>query len=129
MKGMNKRKVWKIQMALQTKETTSRSEDVERLAAVQQECYWDDRDVETWDAINWQNRLVGTINEKKIKKRKKKNKLRLNSKYANRCDCYGTRWIAIHRIWPYDSMDPETERYRYTFDPLENVTYDRTNRF
>ena len=45
---MNKRKVWKIQI-----HKPKRSEDVERLvAAVQQECYWDDRDVETWDAIN-----------------------------------------------------------------------------
>ena len=32
---------------------TKDKKDVERLvAAVQQECYWDDRDVEVWDEIN-----------------------------------------------------------------------------
>ena len=46
-----KLKVWKILKGTYKKPIGK--EDVERLvAAVQQECYWDDRDVETWDAIN-----------------------------------------------------------------------------
>ena len=51
---MNKRKVWKIlDGSYKPRKQEVDSEDVERLiAAVQQECYWDDRDVETWDAIN-----------------------------------------------------------------------------
>ena len=52
--GKNKveeRKVWKILDGTYKKPIGK--EDVERLiAAVQQECYWDDRDVETWDEIN-----------------------------------------------------------------------------
>ena len=53
----NKLKVWKILDGTYKKPIDK--EDVERLiAAVQQECYWDDRDVETWDTItsgkiNW----------------------------------------------------------------------------
>ena len=46
-----KLKVWKILKGTYKKPINK--EDVERLiAAVQQECYWDDRDVETWDTIN-----------------------------------------------------------------------------
>lgn len=46
-----KLKVWKILDGTYKKPIDK--EDVERLvAAVQQECYWDDRDVETWDTIN-----------------------------------------------------------------------------
>ena len=46
-----KKKVWKILDGTYKKPIGK--EDVERLvAAVQQECYWDDRDVETWDEIN-----------------------------------------------------------------------------
>jgi len=46
-----KLKVWKILDGTYKKPIGK--EDVERLvAAVQQECYWDDRDVETWDTIN-----------------------------------------------------------------------------
>ena len=48
---IKKNKVWKILDGTYKKPIGK--EDVERLiAAVQQECYWDDRDVETWDAIN-----------------------------------------------------------------------------
>ena len=48
---MSKRKVWKILKG--TYKRPIGKKDTERLiAAVQQECYWDDRDVETWDAIN-----------------------------------------------------------------------------
>ena len=50
-KKIKKNKVWKILDGTYKKPIGK--EDVERLvAAVQQECYWDDRDVETWDAIN-----------------------------------------------------------------------------
>ena len=46
-----KLKVWKILDGTYKKPIGK--EDVERLiAAVQQECYWDNRDVETWDTIN-----------------------------------------------------------------------------
>ena len=48
---IKKKKVWKILDGTYKKPIGK--EDVERLiATVQQECYWDDRDVETWDAIN-----------------------------------------------------------------------------
>jgi|TARA_B100000959_G_C14746003_1_gene527133 hypothetical protein len=48
---IKKKKVWKILDGTYKKPIGK--EDVERLiAAVQQECYWDDRDVETWDEIN-----------------------------------------------------------------------------
>ena len=48
---IKKKKVWKILDG--TYKKSIGKEDVERLiAAVQQECYWDDRDVETWDEIN-----------------------------------------------------------------------------
>ena len=48
---IKKKKVWKILDGTYKKPIGK--EDVERLvAAVQQECYWDDRDVETWDKIN-----------------------------------------------------------------------------
>ena len=47
---IKKKKVWKILDGTYKKPIGK--EDVERLvAAVQQECYWDDRDVETWDEI------------------------------------------------------------------------------
>jgi hypothetical protein len=47
---LKKKKVWKILDGTYKKPIGK--EDVERLvAAVQQECYWDDRDVETWDKI------------------------------------------------------------------------------
>ena len=47
---IKKKKVWKILDG--TYKKSIGKEDVERLiAAVQQECYWDDRDVETWDEI------------------------------------------------------------------------------
>ena len=46
-----KLKVWKILDGTYKKPIGK--EDVERLiAAVQQECYWNNRDVETWDTIN-----------------------------------------------------------------------------
>ena len=48
---IKKKKVWKILDGTYKKPIGK--EDVEKLiAAVQQECYWDDRDVETWDEIN-----------------------------------------------------------------------------
>ena len=48
---LKKKKVWKILDGTYKKPIGK--EDVERLvAAVQQECYWDDRDVEVWDEIN-----------------------------------------------------------------------------
>ena len=48
---IKKKKVWKILDGTYKKPIGK--EDVERLiATVQQECYWDDRDVETWDEIN-----------------------------------------------------------------------------
>ena len=48
---IKKKKVWKILDGTYKKPIGK--EDVERLiAAVQQECYWDDRDVETWNEIN-----------------------------------------------------------------------------
>ena len=44
-------KVWKVLNGTYKKPISK--EDVEWLiAGIQQECYWDDRDVETWDAIN-----------------------------------------------------------------------------
>ena len=47
---LKKKKVWKILDGTYKKPIGK--EAVERLvAAVQQECYWDDRDVETWDEI------------------------------------------------------------------------------
>ena len=47
---LKKKKVWKILDGTYKKPIGK--EDVERLvAAVQQECYWDDTDVETWDEI------------------------------------------------------------------------------
>ena len=47
---LKKKKVWKILDGTYKKPIGK--EDVERLEeAVQQECYWDDRDVETWDEI------------------------------------------------------------------------------
>ena len=47
-------KVWKIlDGTYKPKKKRIGKNDVERLiAAVQQECYWDNRDVETWDTIN-----------------------------------------------------------------------------
>ena len=48
---LKKKKVWKILDGTYKKPIGN--EDVEYLiAGIQQECYWDDRDVETWDAIN-----------------------------------------------------------------------------
>ena len=51
---LKKKKVWKIlDGTYKPRKQPIGKEDVERLvAAVQQECYWDDRDVETWDEIN-----------------------------------------------------------------------------
>ena len=57
---IKKKKIWKILDATyKPRKQPIGNYDVERLvAAVQQECYWDDRDVETWDEIqtgkiNW----------------------------------------------------------------------------
>ena len=118
---MNKRKVWKIlDGSYKPKKQEVDSEDVERLiAAVQQECYWDDRDVETWDAINsgkidWS----GTINEKKIKK-KQKRKQKTEDVFSS------SDGIQYAGSFTYDSMDPgELKDIDISFDPLENVTYD-----
>ena len=51
---LKKKKVWKIlDGTYKPKKKPIGKKDVERLiAAVQQECYWDDRDVEVWDEIN-----------------------------------------------------------------------------
>ena len=51
---IKKKKVWKIlDGTYKPRKQPIKKEDVERLiAGVQQECYWDDRDVETFDAIN-----------------------------------------------------------------------------
>ena len=51
---LKKKKVWKIlNGTYKPRKQPIGKDDVELLvAAVQQECYWDDRDVETWDAIN-----------------------------------------------------------------------------
>jgi len=50
-KKIKKNKVWKILDG--TYKRPIGKMDVERLiVAVQQECYWDDRDVEVWDEIN-----------------------------------------------------------------------------
>ena len=50
---LKKKKVWKIlDGTYKPKKMPVGNHDVERLvAAVQQECYWDDRDVETWVEI------------------------------------------------------------------------------
>ena len=48
---IKKNKVWQILNG--TYKNPIGKKDVEYLiAGIQQECYWDDRDVETWDAIN-----------------------------------------------------------------------------
>ena len=51
---LKKKKVWKIlDGTYKPRKQPINKEDVERLiVGVQQECYWDDRDVETWDKIN-----------------------------------------------------------------------------
>ena len=51
---IKKNKVWKIlDGTYKPRKQPIDKEDVERLiAGVQQEHYWDKRDVETWDAIN-----------------------------------------------------------------------------
>ena len=51
---MSKKKVWKIlDGTYKPRKQPVGKLDVERLiAAVQSECYWDDRDVEVWDEIN-----------------------------------------------------------------------------
>jgi hypothetical protein len=51
---MSKKKVWKIlDGTYKPRKLSVGKQDVERLiAAVQQECFWDDRDVEVWDEIN-----------------------------------------------------------------------------
>ena len=51
---LKKKKVWKIlDGTYKPRKQPINKEDVERLvAAVQQEHYWDKRDVETWDKIN-----------------------------------------------------------------------------
>ena len=50
----DKKKIWKIlDGTYKPKKQPIGKEDVELLvAAIQQECYWDDRDSETFDAIN-----------------------------------------------------------------------------
>ena len=50
---LKKKKVWKIlDGTYKPKKVPVGNHAVERLvAAVQQECYWDDRAVETWDEI------------------------------------------------------------------------------
>ena len=48
---IKKNKVWQILNGTYKKPIGK--DDVEYLiTGIQQECYWDDRDVETWDAIN-----------------------------------------------------------------------------
>jgi hypothetical protein len=51
---LKKKKVWKIlNGTYKPRKQPIGKDDVELLvAAVQQEHYWDNRDVETWDAIN-----------------------------------------------------------------------------
>ena len=51
---LKKKKVWKIlDGTYKPRKQPIDKDDVERLiAGVQQEHYWDKRDVETWDAIN-----------------------------------------------------------------------------
>ena len=51
---MSKKKIWKIlDGTYKPKKRPVGKQDIERLiAAVQQECFWDDRDVEVWDEIN-----------------------------------------------------------------------------
>ncbi len=51
---LKKKKVWKIlDGTYKPRKQPINKEDVEYLiTGIQQECYWDDRDVETWDAIN-----------------------------------------------------------------------------
>ena len=51
---MSKKKIWKIlDGTYKPRKLPVGKQDVERLiAAVQQECYWDDRDAEVWDEIN-----------------------------------------------------------------------------
>ena len=51
---MSKKKVWKIlDGTYKPRKLPVGKLDVERLiAAVQSECYWDERDVEVWDEIN-----------------------------------------------------------------------------
>ena len=51
---LKKKKVWKIlDVTYKPRKQPIDKEDVERLiGGVQQEHYWDQRDVETWDAIN-----------------------------------------------------------------------------
>ena len=51
---IKKKKVWKIlDGTYKPRKQPIDKDDVERLiAGVQQEHYWDKRDVETWDAIN-----------------------------------------------------------------------------
>ena len=50
----DKKKIWKIlDGTYKPKKQPIGKEDVEYLiAGIQQECYWDDRDIKTWDAIN-----------------------------------------------------------------------------
>ena len=51
---LKKKKVWKIlDGTYKPRKQPISKDDVERLiAGVQQEHYWDERDVETWDEIN-----------------------------------------------------------------------------
>ncbi len=52
--AIGKKKVWKILNGTYIpKKRPVTGHDVDRLiAAMQQEIYWDDRDIETWDEIN-----------------------------------------------------------------------------
>ncbi len=69
---MSKKKVWKILDGTYKKPIGK--EDVERLiAAVQSECYWDDKDIEVWDEINsgrmdWSGERLNGQRRKKHKK-------------------------------------------------------------
>ncbi len=68
---MSKKKVWKILKGSYKKPVGK--EDVEILiAAVQSECYWDDRDVEVWDEINagkldWSGERINATKRKRRK--------------------------------------------------------------
>jgi len=73
---LKKKKVWKILDGTYKKPIGK--EDVERLiATVQQECYWDDRDVETWDAI--QNKEINWGGQRARSKRRPRKYIRKRS--------------------------------------------------
>ena len=70
---IKKKKVWKIlDGTYKPRKQPIGNHDVERLvAAVQQECYWDDRDVETWDKI--QTGKIDWSGDVRSKRRTRKN--------------------------------------------------------